>query len=421
MKKAIMIFLFSFLFVTSCGREGQEVKESIKEEISDQEEREDKKKDTDICEKLEKINLDKSAVSVISYIEQEVDALIYFDDTRLVYFVDEQSKDSPDTVTEMIYLYNYETGENRCLLKVSDVHCSMGDVCLLGNKLYYSFGHLSGVLEYNSLLEIDLKTSSARVIPIEDATVPFVSLAATEQALFTLKRNEVSKDRSDYIVERVIGQEFFPVAQTSWENDKGGIIKCINGDGELLYVYGKRNSDEEGYIVCLTTDGEKKEQYPLDVTEFLKLDMRGIYGEEYGEELEEGGEEESDTIWSMVKRGNYYILHTINNRNLILKKEEGKLVSVSVPKQLNSPDLSYATNLVTDFEQGKYVFFLEIFENEFFILDSETGKFACCKIKVDGEIVKAFQHGENKFLFQVEREDGTMDYLLYEREEGWEI
>ena len=152
------------------------------------------------------MDLEQSAISVTKDLEQEISTLIYFDDTKLAYFIEKQSEDLPDTVTLQVYLYDRKTGENKCLLETSGVNCSTGNIRVLDKKLYYPlFGYMSEDKEYNRLLEVDLENFTAQLIPIEDANEPFVNIAVTDQDVFLLKRDENGED-CIYTIERLSGK-----------------------------------------------------------------------------------------------------------------------------------------------------------------------------------------------------------------------
>ena len=411
MKKICLMLLLVFaLFAASCGKQEQKTAGNQKVDTRNQIGQESTEESPVTCKELEAIDLEQSAVPVTKDLKQELDTLVYFDDTKLVYFVDQVSEDSPDTGTYQIYLYHWKTGENKCLLETPDVHCSMGDIRVLGQKLYYAFGYLSGEKEYNRLLEVDLEKPAARLIPIEDANIPFANIAVTDQDVFLLKRNDVNEYKADYTIERLEEGKFAEIAQKTWQNEKGDVILSIYGEGELLYVYG-RTGDDKDYFLCMTRDGKIKREDPIDITKFMKLEME-----------DDPEMEEEDSPWEIMKQGNYYMISTLNQRIILFKIEEQGLTPIKVPVQLDSKDLAYGATLVSDFRQGdRYVFFQDSLENSVYVFDSQTGKFGHFAIKVKGDVERIMQNGEEEFLFQVRRKDDTVDYLLYHREESWEF
>ena len=405
-----MLLLVSVLFAASCGKQEQETAGNQKVDTGNQIGQESTEETPVTCKELEAIDLEQSAVPVTKDLKQELDTLVYFDDTKLVYFIDQVSEDSPDTGTYQIYLYHWKTGENKCLLETPDVHCSMGDIRVLGQKLYYAFGYLSGEKEYNRLLEVDLEKPAARLIPIEDANIPFANIAVTDQDVFLLKRNDVNEYKADYTIERLEEGKFAEIAQKTWQNEKGDVILSIYGEGELLYVYG-RTGDDKDYFLCMTRDGEVKREDSIDIAKYMKLEME-----------DDPEMEEEDTPWEIMKQGNYYMISTLNQRIILFKIEEQGLTPIKVPVQLDSKDLAYGVKPIMEYKQGsRYVFFQETLEKSVYVFDSKTGEFGHFDIKVKGELEYIMQNGEEQFLFQVRRKDDTVDYLLYERKDGWEF
>ena len=132
-----------------------------------------------------------------------------------MYFKEEQPLDS-DVADDRLYLYDKKTGKSTFLLEVRDVHCSKADICVLNNKVYYAYGHMTDGMEYNSLLEVDLE--------------------------------------------------------------------------------------------------------PED--------------------------EDLDSPWEIAKKGDYYIIHTLNSRNLIFDVKGKEAVKAAVPEQLGSKDLTYSSALI---------------------------------------------------------------------------
>ncbi len=409
-KLCLMLLLVSVLFAASCGKQEQETAGNQKVDTGNQIGQESTEETPVTCKELEAIDLEQSAVPVTKDLKQELDTLVYFDDTKLVYFIDKYNKDSPDTGIYKIYLYNWKTGENKCLMETPDVHCSMGDIRILDQKLYYAFGYLSGDKEYNRLLEVDLENSTAKLIPIEDANIPFANIAVTDRDVFLLKRNNIDENRTDYSVERLEGEKFTEVARKTWDGEKGEAFCNIYGEEELLYVYGG-TSDDEDYFLCMTRDGEVKREDSIDIAKYMKLEME-----------DDPEMEEEDSPWEIMKQGNYYMISTLNQRIILFKIEEQGLTPIKVPVQLDSKDLAYGVKPIMEYKQGsRYVFFQETLEKSVYVFDSKTGEFGHFDIKVKGELEYIMQNGEEQFLFQVRRKDDTVDYLLYERKDGWEF
>ncbi len=378
-KLRLVLAMASVLIIASCGNQEQET-----------------------------VDLEQSAISVTKDLEQEISTLIYFDDTKLAYFIEKQSEDLPDTVTLQVYLYDRKTGENKCLLETSGVNCSTGNIRVLDKKLYYPlFGYMSEDKEYNRLLEVDLENFTAQLIPIEDANAPFVNIAVTDQDVFLLKRNENGED-CIYTIERLSGKKFTEIAQKTWLGEEGEFFLNIYGENGLLYTYCGTSSAED-YFLCMTREGEIQRQDNIDSGKVRKL------------EIEEDPKME-DSPWDIMKKENYYIISTLNHRNIIFKIGEKELTSIKVPIQLDSKDLTYGATLISNFSMGgRYVFFQETSEKSVFVFDSQTGKFGHFNVKTDGELERIIQNGEEQFLFQVRRKDDTVDYLLYDREDGWKF
>lgn len=398
MKKIIVIMVMLFVLpAASCGRQEQQEVSGNNEEVAGYKE-------------LTAVDLEQDGVCVAEYIDEAVDDVIYFDESKLVYVVSGQHE-NPDLTFDRVYLYDKKMGKSKFLLDVKDVHCGKADICVLDNKVYYAYGHMTDGLEYNSLLEVDLDNSTAQLIPIDDAVIPFVDIAVTDEDVFILKRDE-SGSRSDYIVERLDGQEFTEIARTVYfvgeeaEDDEGEVILDIAGDGQYLYLYKEEASDKNDYFICMDRDGTVRESYPVELSEDMKLEV------ELAMEVEPE-EEDLDSPWEIAKKGNYYIIQTLNSRNLIFDVKGKKAVKLGVPEQLGSRDLTYTSNLVENTSAGRYLYFQQVLENSVYVFDSKTGQFGHFDIEVNGEIWNMMTNDKNQFLFEVLRANDKTDYILY--------
>ncbi len=403
MKKQLIItvlIFFAFLAV-SCSKQEQETIGKFNDESIQ-------------CRELQSIDLEKNGVTVTENMNDDVNEVIYFDNSKLVYFVDQESS-NPDTSNCEVYLYDKRTGDSNLITEVLDVNASKGDICVLGNKVYYAFWCMTDVAAYNTLMELDLEKKTAQLIPIENATMLFVDIAVTDNNVFILKRNEVDSRRTDYIVERLDGQEFTEISSVTYisgeseqDVDEGEYYLDFVGEEDYLYLFrGGVGRTNYGFI-RMTEDGEIKENCEIDLQDDLKLEMEEFISMD-GEE-----EEDSDLPWEILKNGDYYIINTLNNRNFIFRKEGNKFVKLHTPKQLGSKDLTYRSKIVTEFGQGRYIYFKEIKDNSLYVFDTQTETFGRFNVKAGGEIGSIMRNKDNQFLFSVTRKDGMDDYILYD-------
>lgn len=402
-KSIIVILMFFVLLVISCSKKEQETIGKIENETLE-------------CKKLGTIDLDQDEVSVIEDINDGVNEVIYFDNNKLVYFMDKESS-IPDTSNCEVYLYDKSTKDNKFIIEVSNVNASKGDICVLGNKVYYTFWRMTGDADYNSLMELDMEKKTAQLIPIENATLLFVDIAVTDNHVFILKRNEIDRRRTDYIVERLDGKKFTEISSVSYiaggseeDEDEGEYYLDFVGEKDYLYLFqGGVGRANYGFI-CMTEDGEIKETCKIDLQEDLKLEMEDFISLD-GEE-----EEDSDLPWEILKNGDYYIVNTLNNRNFIFRKEGKKFLKIHTPEQLGNKDLTYRSKIVTEFGQGRYIYFSEIENSSLYVFDTQSETFGHLDVKADGEIGSVKRNKENQFLFSVTRKDGTVDYIMYDED-----
>lgn len=233
----------------------------------------------------------------------------------------------------------------------------------------------------------------------------------TDEDVFILKRDE-SGNRSDYIVERLDGRKFTEIARTVYfvggedEDDEGEAILDITGDVQCLYLYKGKASDNNSYFVCMDRDGKVKESWVADLSKDMELEVA----------LEvdlEPEEEDLDSPWGIAKKGNYYIVQTLNSRSLIFDAKGKEIIRVDAPEQLGSKDLTYTSNHVANISMGRYLYFKQMLENSVYVFDSQTGKFEHFGIKADGEIWNIMRNDKNQLLFEVLRADDKTDYIIY--------
>ena len=396
----IMVLLYFALLFVSCSRQEQETIGKTKDESIE-------------CKELQSIDLEKNGVSVIEYMDEDVNEVIYFDNNKLVYFVDKESS-NPDTSNCEVYLYDKSTGDNKFIIEVSDVNASKGDICVLGKKVYYAFFRMTDVAAYNCLMELDLEKKTAQLIPIENATMLFVDIAVTDNHVFILKRNEVDSRRTDYIVERLDGQELKEISSVTYragksekDADEGEYYLDFVGEEDYLYLFRGGVGREDYSFLCMTENGEIKENCKIDLQDDLKLEMEDFTSLD-GEE-----EEDSDLPWEILKNGDYYIINTLNNRNFLFRKEGNKFVKIHVPKQLGNKELTYRSKIVTVFGERRYIFFKEIENDSLYVFDTKTETFGRIDVKADGEIGEVMRNMDKQFFFSVTGKDGTDDYILY--------
>ena len=391
MRKSIVI-LMTLIFCIFCGCEKKQEPNVVKDE------KQPKQEETLICTEIEAVDLSKST-AVTSFELKHKDAnILYFDDEYLVYTVGKTNMKNVDTSNESIYVRDQNTQKTKKVLEVEYCNTSSGDVEVCAGKLYYHIYCLEEEGEKNYLIEIDMKKAKGRLYEISSSNVPLVFLTTTDAGVYTLGVNDENSKQTYHRVELLNKGKASVVAQTIYPSETNEYIGAMCGEGKYLYLYGE--GEDKSYVTKLNGDGETLNPYEIDINEYLKMPSIEKDSDEY----------ERDTVWNFVKKGDYYILGTINHRVCIFREVNGKLEEIEVPEALRN--FEEGVDIINEHESGKYVFFQETFGKRLYIFDSNNGEFSCCDIKGKAKIEEF--NGDNQILFSVK---DKKTYICYERED----
>jgi len=392
MKKHILLVAMMMFFCLLLGCEKKQESNVVKKE---------KQQKPLVCTEIEAVDLSKST-AVTSFELKHKDAnILYFDDEYLVYTVGKTNMKNVDTSNESIYVRNQKTQKTKKVLEVEYWNTSSGDVAVHNGKVYYQIFCLEETGEKNYLLEVDMKKAQGKRYEIASSNVPLVFLTTTDAGVYTLGVNDENSTQTYHRVELWNKGKSSVVAQTIYPSETNEYIGAMCGEGEYLYLYGE--GEDKSYLTKLNGDGETLNPYEIDLNEFLKIPSI----------VEDSNEYERDTVWNFVKKGDYYILTTLNHRVCIFYEVDGQLKEIEVPEVFQ--DFEEGVALMNEHEAGRYVFFKEVIKKRWYIFDSSTGEFHYCDIKGKGTI-KEF-NGDNQILFSVEKKNGKEKYICYERED----
>lgn len=149
----------------------------------------------------------------------------------------------------------------------------------------------------------------------------------------------------------------------------GEIISTIDSHDGLVYIFKKSAEKQDNiYSICvLDSDGNLREEYSVDISDFLYLELTSTY----------------DSIYKMeCLEENLIALQTINNRILILDIENNKIRFISAPDVLSAFPEGYKIAGYSD-DVKQDIYFVNMYNDKLIRLDVGSKEFFECNIQSD--------------------------------------
>ena len=365
---------------------------------------------------MENDNLEET--SVISILEKNNDSvvLVYNRNKIIFYEICEEEQQGVNSLT--LYEYDVLSGKIKQLGEVSDFYMSTNSAVIMNegivfttcsqqdnklvNKVYYAID--------NNLCDIhnwytNIPMSYLEKISDEELLIFYPDLIEEGNDEFyfyeILKLNVNNNEKTK------IGSFSYNI-----NKQEGEVVPTVDVYNDLIYVF--KNSVREGensYSICsLNLEGNIVNEYLVDIDDFLYLEEVSSYDSIY--RIECMDEE-------------LFALQTLNNRIILFKKVNDKMVRVNIPEMLSAFPEGY--KIVKNYEgDGSDIYFVDMFNDNIIKLDVASKMFSelnisekfnisgvsSLNINSDGEIlVKADEHA---YIMREDDYKVLMDYSIQE-------
>lgn len=302
-----------------------------------------------------------------------------------------------------IYIYNINTEKLNLITKIKNFSMTMGEMTQVRKMLYYPYISIENGKEINYTLKINLKTLSAEKIKYKKNGEFAIGIKTNGKKVFRHYIVNDSLGKMDYYIDRIDKKGDKEILHSSYWNGKGEKIISIYFVQDKLYTYTKKEENKQIYhfINQYNTKGQLEEQHQLKLDSFLWL-----------EEIEE-----KDTIFNLYQIKDYFILHTINGRNLILKQEGEQLFPISTPKELYNIDLK--ANILNNYDNNStYVYFQCIAKpQKLIIFNTNNGNFSSCIIASNKKITNMYNNIKGNLLIETKEKDNKITFHQIDKKE----
>jgi len=237
----------------------------------------------------------------------------FFDKDNIIYSL---APEGSEQMYNLLYKYDINTGETKQLAKVSFPSMSTGSVVVHENNLYV----IGASQDYEcEVLKIDMETCAYQVISQSHSFYSYITQLGDNIILFTVtEENDATIYRIDSI--NLLDLKSRNIVEKKYENDTGYCITCIDTDSTYIYAYevmiGKYDTSDQ--IVTYTNEGQVIAEYLLDLSEFISIENNLS----------------TDSVFTLKKINNYFILNTINGRVCIMMLDGDNVYPKQIPDNL---------------------------------------------------------------------------------------
>ncbi|MCC8122254.1 MAG: hypothetical protein LIO58_01750 [Oscillospiraceae bacterium] len=281
---------------------------------------------------------------------------MYYNDSYVIYTLEGAATADPERSYTELYQYHFATKESVQLANLMFPNISTGSIVIDGERLYIV---ALGENDRSVLYEINMTTHAANVIKqLEEHVIfPYLYQSGNQLILFSIIRRS---EETDYTIETIdltsLNSELIVKKSTDTDN---AYISCIEVDGDTIYAYGG-NIGGPKCITTYTLAGTEMAVYQLDISDFIGKDENNL---------------DVDAVFWMQKTADYFCMHTINSRILILQQNVNSIDQIQTPENLYDklPSLyGLLDNYGTD---SKNVYLASDHYEPNYILNTENGTF----------------------------------------------
>lgn len=266
--------------------------------------------------------------------------ILAFTDRWVIYLFETSINREDDTANYDVCYYDIQTQQSTLITTIAHHSTSSMVIAHREGKIYYPFTVKENQYPRYYILEIDVATLQTQVIACTQAYSPIGVLLATEDGLLRSYHQAESEEITHYLVDFIDlegDHQNKTIIKTTYiyspdrNISQGEIMMGLHKEGDRIYCYiiqVENETTERYFIRAYTLDGVMQQEYPLpddSFGAFLDLSL----------EFTEG---ERDGVFQLVKANDYFIFNTINSRNHIVKRSNGILESISIPKSLRTLD-----------------------------------------------------------------------------------
>lgn len=336
-------------------------------------------------------------------------SILYFTDAWILYTTEKGVNPEDDTADEEIFYYDMNTQQARSITTIDHQKHASGSVIERKGKVYYPYTTVENNVFKDYILEIDLKNLSTNLLPYPAELSVISCLLDVDDGILLSNQIETATG-VDYVVQLIdvdATNQIQTILKTSYDDHTGSgeVIMGIDWDQSSLYcfMYTIVSDHVTNYRIReYTLDGNVKREYDLDLFSFLKPSQGGM-------EADDG-----DAVLQLGKIGDYFILHTLNNRNLIFKKVNDSLEQVDIPESLASFDAG-ATFMGRIGNSKPYGYFYTTDESyQLFIFDSDDGSFSSLYLQSDQGILGwSINDPNGNLIVPVQLDPDSAEYVYY--------
>jgi len=296
--------------------------------------------------------------------------IICYDDKKIYYSVNDKEEAYRNL---SLYLYDIEKKTSLKLAYFSNTDYIITDIIPIKNDIYLI--NKDDESEY-SILKINTQDQSVKAIYKWVGNISFNYLFNMNQKLVLMNINTLDDGITNRYTIDLIDINTLEVKQIvrkerNMDEGIGTVISSICVDNNSIYSFEnvEGNAKTEFRIVQYDIEGNEINSHKLDLDAFLNPDDSEIY---------------DDAVVDIYINGDYFILSTLNQRKIIYKKEDKKLIKIKIPSELYSRYPSRYRILPFAGQTSEAVYFVDVFSDiKVLIAFNKDGRFYYVNLPID--------------------------------------
>lgn len=311
---------------------------------------------------------------IVSLDSHSNSAVLYYDESK-IYFYEITSENEQSGAVLELYEYDLQREKVKTAGKINDFFMCTNSVVRIDGGIAFSVcTQTEDELKNNVYVyqkdELQNIYSCSTNIPMS-----FISKITDNELAFFCPDSAIEEGDEYYIYQILkIDIEEGSSAKIKEFNyniseQSGEIISTIDSHDGLVYIFKKSAEKQDNiYSICvLDSDGNLREEYSVDISNFLYLELTSTY----------------DSIYKMkCLEENLIALQTINNRILILDIENNKIRFISAPDVLSAFPEGYKIAGYSD-DVKQDIYFVNMYNDKLIRLDVGSKEFFECNIQSD--------------------------------------
>jgi len=333
----------------------------------------------------------------------------FFNNEKLYFFTSETVKKDTESANMNFYEYIFDQEKSNIINSFTDITFHTGSKTIIDDKLYFPLTQNN----QNILLEIRMENKKTKTIKKWTSYPPFSYVFNTNNHIVLFGPNTPDNSKIEYSIDtlNLENNQENNIVKKIIKDGEGELISSIDVDGEYIFAFSTtiKNNKHEYSVIKYDLTGKEIIKYPFDLQSFFKTDKTLI--------------NKDDTIFSMYKEGNYFILNTLNGRIFIFKLIDNQLQAVKIPENYYEENPSGFHFMEYTDEESDFAYFYNSFEknNEVTVFNYLTEEFTTIGFpKEETSLYEFFRNAKGDLIVKRTNNSSANDFFHFKREDLFE-